>query len=71
MNEVPITFVQACLNGTAKSSEIDSYVDRWHGTTDNRSLYAYLGLTEDEYRTWLRDPSFIDSVIADRKRITK
>ena len=45
-------FVQDCLNGKAKFTDLDKYIEYWHKNKLDISLRKFLGLTEHEYELW-------------------
>jgi hypothetical protein len=41
-------------------------VKAWHEGGDERDLPAYLGMTEDEYWRWVRNPDELTAIPAER-----
>ena len=52
-------FLEQYLNGKALPEDIDDYVDQWHSDPGNQQIYEFLGMSEDEYSLWLRDPDML------------
>ena len=63
-------FIDDCLNGNALLSDIDSIVDKWYeGVIKNDiSLRDVLGMTQEEYVLWMRDPANINFIVHARQR---
>lgn len=63
-------FINDCLNGDALLSDIDSIVDDWHDgkAPSGISLREFLGMTEEEYVLWMKDPENINFIIHARQR---
>ena len=47
------------LRGRASAEDINDSIDAWHNASGKQSIYAYLGMTADEYSLWLRDPGVL------------
>lgn len=68
----PVTFVNACLAGTAFADDIDDWVDDWHdagGTFDGdqKTLASFLGMSAGEYALWVEQPSALRFIVASHK----
>jgi len=50
------SFLKLVMDGKVLISEIDDFVDKWHGGQSTDELYEYLGMTFDEYSLWVADP---------------
>jgi hypothetical protein len=63
------TFVERCLIGSATPDEIDSYIDRWHDSDIGTEipLHQFLGMSDQEYSLWLRDPNAIQAILQARR----
>lgn len=61
------TFIQQCLRGDALSSDVNDFVDAWHEAGTDLPLYAFLGMTHDEYKLWLEKPAALDLIISARQ----
>jgi hypothetical protein len=60
------TFIERCLRGEAMLDEIETYVERWHKSSTDGALHSFLGMTEEEYSLWLRDPDALAYIVAAR-----
>jgi hypothetical protein len=65
-----ITFVQACLNGTAHPSEIDDWIDAWHSNPETHgiSLSEHLGFTLADYSLWMIQDLTVEDIIHSHRR---
>ena len=61
-------FVGLCLSGEALAEEIDGYVEAWHAGGSGLPLYTFLGMTREEYGSWVEEPSFLNEILAARTR---
>ncbi len=63
-------FIDDCLNGNALLSDIDSIVDQWHQgkVKGDISLRETLGMENEEYVLWMKDPENINFIIHARQR---
>lgn len=41
-------------------SVFDDKIDEWHNSDTPLSLYEYLGLTEEQFKIWLKTPEEIE-----------
>lgn len=63
------TFVTAVLRGVALAGDIDDWIARWHmGGSSKRELHDYLGMSWEEYRLWVEQPSALRWILAAHKR---
>ena len=60
-------YVDLVLTGKAPIGEIDAFVERWHRQKPAESLHYYLGLSWEEYASWVEDPSQLPAIIAARR----
>lgn len=63
-------FVERCLEGSAKPSEIDTWVDAWHecaADSEGLTLDQYLGFTEREGAIWARYSMKLDEILERRR----
>lgn len=65
------TFIDDVISGDATAGEIDAYVQRWH---ENEApawgqLWDWLGMTLDQYSTWMKDPQILDQLIEERREV--
>jgi len=61
--ETQNTFVSCVKNGTAKIEDVNDWIDKWSESKDSRSLHAYLGMTEEQYKKWVDDDSYLLKII--------
>lgn len=62
-------FIDLCLAGHALPEDIDDFVDQWHDSDSTLPLSEYLGMSSDEYESWLHAPDTLNSIIT--ARVTK
>ena len=63
------TFIDRCLKGTAKPSQIDAWIARWHRMKNGPLfLSSYLGLTDEEYMDFARGDTKIEDIVEARKK---
>ncbi len=55
-------FIDLYLRGRASAEDINDSIDAWHNGSGRQSIYAYLGMTEEEYTLWLRDPGVLPQI---------
>jgi len=67
MHNDPGCFVDLCLAGKVRPTDIDDFVEAWHGGASRRDIWDFLGLTRDEYARWVEEPSSIDGIIEARR----
>jgi hypothetical protein len=65
--EQKLTFIELYLNGQASPHEIDDYVDTWHTNPGMQEIYEFLGMSEEEYSLWVRDPDALPYIARARK----
>ena len=58
------SFIEKCLSGDALPDEIDDFVDRWHEGDSDLPIHEYLGMTRDEYLSWVKDPSVLLHIVS-------
>lgn len=69
MTQLTSTFMDQCIQGRARISQVDQYVDAWHRSSEGESSLAdYLGMTEAEYAQWVENPSSLGQIISFRKK---
>lgn len=57
------TFVDMLREGLCSVEDIDDYIEKWHNEYNgNLELYEYLGMTEDEYDSWLTNPKSLKTM---------
>lgn len=65
-SEKHTSFIDLCVEGKALPEEINDYVAEWHASVSNQPIYDFLGMTQQEYRKWVRDPGTLSSIIMAR-----
>ena len=61
------SFIELCIRDKALPEEIDDFVQGWHQSDSNKELYEFLGMTWDEYATWVADAFILPLIIASHK----
>ena len=56
-------FMEMCLSGEALPDEIDDFVDRWHENDSDLSIHEFLGMTREEYLSWVKDPNVLPRIL--------
>ena len=59
-------FIDLCMQGSALPDDIDDFVDEWHDSNSEVSLSEYLGMSSDEYESWVHAPDTLHSIITAR-----
>lgn len=63
-----MNFIEQCVAGTAKSSDVDDFIHEWHDGDTNCLLHEYLGMAWDEYVEWIEATKTLNQIIASRCR---
>jgi hypothetical protein len=61
------TFMSRYLSGDVDGGEIDDFIDAWHERPGKTELFEFLGMSRQEYASWLRDPDCLPR-LADARR---
>lgn len=61
-------FVNDVINADALLEQIDDYVEQWHETDTELSVYDYLGMTEEEYFLWVEADFYLKYIINAHER---
>ena len=48
-------FINDVINADAILDEIDDYIEKWHDSDTDCSVFEYLGMTEEEYFLWVEN----------------
>ena len=64
-------FIQDCVSGTARLTDIDAYVERWHQGNSDKSIYDFLGMTLPEYSLWVEYPDALSKIVIARSTDAK
>ncbi len=59
-------FIELCVQGHALPDDIDDFVDEWHDSDSEVPLSEYLGMSSDEYESWMHAPDTLYSIITAR-----
>ncbi len=57
--EIEQTFVSQFLRGIVSVEDIDDFIDAWHNSNSNVPLHEYLGMTMEEYKTYVQTDHLI------------
>lgn len=55
------TFIDMAVAG--RNPDIDDFVEQWHANNIPGTLSEYLGMTDDEYFRWIKDPECLQEII--------
>lgn len=61
-------FIEDCLSGNTILQEIDNYIDQWHDSQSDQTIYEYLGMTKEEYALFVKDENSLKSIIMAHKQ---
>ena len=64
------TFMEAVLHDLVSADDVDDWVEVWRETPslhEFTALQVFLGLTLDEYTSWVRDPDVIHEIVEARR----
>ena len=56
-------FIKSCINGDALLEDIDNYIDDWHDSESDLELHEFLGMDQEEYTIWVKDPDILPIII--------
>ena len=59
-------FIQECVSGTTRLTDIDTYIERWHQRNSDKSIHDFLGLTWYEYSLWVENPEVLSEIVTAR-----
>lgn len=57
-------FISDVINADAILDEIDDYVEKWHDTDTDISIYEFLGMTEEEYLLWVENDFYLKYIVS-------
>lgn len=60
-------FIDCCLNGTALLEDIDDWIDEWHAGSSDLALHEFLGMSSDEYSSWVSMDQLLPFIITAHK----
>ena len=64
-------FIDMCRTGDAQPEDIDDFIDAWHDYPGSIPLYTFLGMTKDEYSTWVEDATSLLEILKTRDKKIK
>src|SRR5277367_3466909 len=67
MSKKQTPFIDQYLSGRASAEDINESIDAWHAGSGKEPIYDYLGMTEEEYAAWLRNPGVLSYIARARK----
>lgn len=56
-------FINDVINADAILDEVDDYVEKWHDTDTDISIFDYLGMTEEEYLLWVENDFYLKYIV--------
>ncbi|MBB1428228.1 hypothetical protein H5181_17440 [Shewanella sp. SG44-2] len=59
-------FIDLCVMGHALPDDVDDYVDDWHDSESDVTISEYLGMSSEEYESWVHAPETLNSIITAR-----
>ncbi len=62
------SFIDKCARGEALLEEVDEYLERWHRSSSAETIAEFLGMNDDEYSYWVRDPDVLPYIVTARAR---
>lgn len=60
-------FIEKCLARQASLEDIDDFIDQWHDNPGKQALHDFLGMTRDEYASWIADASVLPAIVKTHK----
>jgi hypothetical protein len=69
VSRIAPTFFDLYKSGTVSADRINDFISAWRASDDKeqRSLAAYLGLTDEEYDVWLMDTDALPQILSARR----
>ena len=61
-------FIEMCMTGETHPDDIDNFVDEWHESDCNLPIHDFLGMTRDEYFSWVKDPDVLQHIVDAHRR---
>lgn len=52
------------INADALIDEIDDYIEQWHSSDSELSIFEYLGMSEEEYFLWVENDFYLKYIIS-------
>jgi len=60
-------FINDCILGVTLMTEINDYIESWHESDSDFSLYEFLGMSKKEYALFVEDETYLGSIITAHK----
>ena len=60
-------FMKDYLEGKTTCDDLDLYVEQWAKQSGNINVYDFLGITEKQYMTWLKNPDDLEAELKPMK----
>lgn len=57
-------FINDVINADAILDKIDDYIEKWHDSDTDCSVFEYLGMTEEEYFLWVENDFYLKYIIS-------
>ncbi len=69
VSSIVSTFFDLYSRGDVSADRVNDFIAAWHASDDNeqRTLAAYLGLTDEEYDVWLMDTDALPQILSARR----
>ena len=64
-------YINDVINADAILDEIDDYIEKWHDSDTDCSVFEYLGMTEEEYFLWVENDFFLKYIISAHEKDIK
>ena len=61
------TFVDSVLAGDRTLDAIDDFIDQWHDGDSDLEIWQFLGMTREEYGSWVINPAALPEIINSRR----
>lgn len=61
-------FIDMCRTGDAQPEDIDDFIDAWHDNPASIPLYTFLGMTKEEYSSWVEDAASLLAILEARNQ---
>lgn len=59
-------FIDMYRMGDAQAEDIDDFIDEWHDHPGSVPLYTFLGMTREEYASWVEDAASLPDILKAR-----
>lgn len=57
-------FINDVINADALLDEIDDYIEQWHISDSELTVFEYLGMSEEEYFLWVENDFYLKYIIS-------